>query len=575
MKHEPLKSFSPIWTTLADALPGGKVSRRSKERFCSKSYDPHFNMVEMPDLGKCIYRSFKTGYLPKSEFFRYRNNRPVFLKELFAKCYEADGSLRDVRVHPRIVATFRKLLQLLMVFYKYEDYEALDNTDALVSQFQELQSSRATLLDGAIGLGELSLISKAKVLIMRVLGNYDPRDIKPFHGSGVVKTGEENWNKWMVHPYYPGIQHLYPDDEFMFASYSHLCDEWLSLENRETISEISVRLTSVPKNSQTRRMIAVEEAYIQYIKLGLMTLLYKIIESHPLTKGYVNFTSQETNRQLAKIASETSSLCTLDLSAASDSVYVDLVRRLFPRNWVEALLSTRATKACYKDLEFPLHTFATMGSATCFPVEALVFWAVTSACVGHTCNYVYGDDIICENDSYSEVADALSSLGFSVNEAKSYSTGLFRESCGADFLNGQDLTVEKLRHDPRRNRNSIIQFINNINEKYGESVSAQLYTAATSLTGFLPLTSDKNLSGLAVYRNSCLAANDCFLRRRYNHALQRYEYRVKTWVPSVKKGKNPWFETMRSLSQRGHRSISGAYDVAMRLKPVWRWVALG
>jgi hypothetical protein len=574
---EALKSFDPIWIALSDALPGGKVSTKTKKSVLARSAASTkcFYLLDLPSLGKSIYRSFETGYLEPVANFAYRHNRPVFLKELFSLLYDREGILRSFSDYPKLIITARKLLQLCMVFYKYEDIPCADNSDALVAQFKELQLSRKDFLSKIDDLQTLSILSKARVLILKVLGNHDPRDIMPYHGSGVVKTQEANWEKWTIHPYYPKLQELYPDDAYMFASLSHVCDTWQLLEDRETRDAIGVRITFVPKNASTKRMIAVEEAYPQYLKMGLMDRLYEIIQSNPLTKGYVNFNSQEENRFAAQLGSIDRSLCTIDLSSASDSVYKDLVAYLFPKDWAKALLLTRAEFAEYGEDSFPLETFATMGSACCFPVEALVFWAVTSACVGHTCNFVYGDDIICDNDAFSKVHDAFNRLGFMVNEGKSYHNGPFRESCGGDFILGEDVSVVRLIHDVHTNLESTIEFINNVGKKYGESCSDALYRCITDEIGFLPLTTDRNLASTAVVRSTRSAANDCFLRRRYNRALQRYEYRVRSRRPSTKKGKDAWFETMRSTLRRGHRSTSGSYDDSNRLISGWSWVALG
>lgn len=552
----PLKSFESIWLALTSVYEDCSVSDKSKEHYLCKSEKAYlqFNCIILPKLGKTVYASLESGTLIPIPEFKYRNGIPEFLKEIFSRVYTSDGQLRT-NLSPAQIRCIHLLLELTMVFYKYEDASLVDNTADLVTKFRELQSSRKFFLNENNSLKRDTLIDKAKALIYRVLSNEDPTDIRPFHGSGAVATGERNWEKWTFHPFYPSLEKLYPESEYNRASYSHLCDDQainLSWPEKRTIQ---VRIISVPKNSSTRRMIAVEEAYPQYIKLGLMQKMYDIIEHHPLTSGKVNFTQQEINRDLAKAASIDRSFATLDLSAASDSVYVGIVERLFPRAWRDALLSTRAEYATYKGDTFELSTFATMGSACCFPVEALVFWAIVSACVGHTQNFVYGDDIIVNNDSYNAVVDALSSLGFVVNEGKSYAKGFFRESCGGDYLHGYDVSTVKLRHNPRGSDDSTIQFLNNLSAVFGERAMLHVYDTIVSMTNdYIPFTTDKGYKSCAVLVLTERASNDVFLRRRYNNALQRFEYRLKTSVPALKKVEDSWFEVLRSLLGKSNSS---------------------
>lgn len=573
---QPLKSFVPLWCALSASLPGGKVSTKSTETYLRKSKAEDglcFNTVHLPKLGKAIYISLETGKLPIVPEFKFRNGRPVFLKELFSVIYDAEGNLRDLVRRSHMIRTLHKLLQLCMMFYKYEDADSHDNTSELVAAFRALQSDRNGFLEGELSLKQLTILSKAKVLIHKVLGNFDPLDIKPFHGSGAVKTGEPNWEKWKIHPFYTGLERHYPSELFNYASATHFCDDLDNYVFTTDRDEIGVRIVSVPKNSSTRRMIAVEEAYPQYLKMGIMAKLYDIIESHTLTKSYVNFTRQEINQEAACLASIDKSLATLDLSSASDTVHKNLVLRLFPRKWSEVLLATRATFAEYEGERFELNTFATMGSSTCFPVEALVFWAIASAITDDNRTIVYGDDIIIPATKYNCVVEGMESLGFKINTSKSYVKGFFRESCGGDFFYGHDIATVKLIHEPGNN-SSTIQFINNISDKFGESASIPIYDVITSQVGFLPFTTDRNLKNCGVVVRKAKSCNNVFLRKRLNKGLQRYEFRIKIGRPSKKFGGYPWFETLRSMQDCTGHASPGAYDDNRHITPVWCWVCL-
>jgi len=63
---------------------------------------------------------------------------------------------------------------------------------------------------------------------------------------------------------------------------------------------------------------------------------------------------------------------------------------------------------------------------------------------------VFGDDIIVERRFYARVHRLLDLLGLVVNAAKSFQSGLFRESCGHDYYVGYNVRpiyVRKLRTD--------------------------------------------------------------------------------------------------------------------------------
>jgi hypothetical protein len=60
---------------------------------------------------------------------------------------------------------------------------------------------------------------------------------------------------------------------------------------------------------------------------------------------------------------------------------------------------------------------------------------------------VYGDDIIVDKRVFNALTKVLKDVGFLVNENKTFSEGLFRESCGGDFYNGSPVRpvfLEKL-----------------------------------------------------------------------------------------------------------------------------------
>jgi len=159
------------------------------------------------------------------------------------------------------------------------------------------------------------------------------------------------------------------------------------------------------------------------------------------------------------------SLATLDLSEASDRVSNQHVRILLERypSLAEGVDATRSRKA---DVDghgvIRLAKFASMGSALCFPFEAMVFTTVVFIGIEKVLNRqltrkdlksfigrvrVYGDDIIVPVEYALSVVESLEAFGFRVNSGKSFWTGKFRESCGKDYYAGQDVSLVRLRSD--------------------------------------------------------------------------------------------------------------------------------
>lgn len=195
---------------------------------------------------------------------------------------------------------------------------------------------------------------------------------------------------------------------------------------------------------------------------------------------FITIHDQGRNRQGALYGSRNGSVDTIDLSAASDSVTWDLVKAIFPRPWVLLFGATRTSQVELPDgIRMKVKKFAPMGSALCFPVQSLIYLGMTY--LAYLCHHhrksvhdlrvedvvdifndispdytmcsrwyesmsCYGDDIICDSRTTSDLIHILQSLNFSVNTDKSF-TGAdgFRESCGMFSLRGEDTSPLKFK----------------------------------------------------------------------------------------------------------------------------------
>jgi hypothetical protein len=224
-----------------------------------------------------------------------------------------------------------------------------------------------------------------------------------------------------------------------------------------------VSLQTVPKTALKRRVIALETVEMQYYQQALKDVLYAHIDRYlPIIPLF----NQEQNRQLALAGSISGTIATIDLSAASDSVRWDLVKRSFARiPWLRAwLYATRSRWVQYAGRIRRLNIFATMGSAICFPIESLVFASVCEYVYrksGHKPNRhgfcsgysVYGDDIACLTRLAPEICRVLIELGFEPNMDKTCMNNApfcYRESCGVEAIGGVDVSPVKLPRNFRR-----------------------------------------------------------------------------------------------------------------------------
>ncbi len=203
---------------------------------------------------------------------------------------------------------------------------------------------------------------------------------------------------------------------------------------------------TVPKNAKTDRVIAKEPDLNMYVQKGIGGIIRR-----RLKRVGVDLDDQTLNQRLAREGSETGSLCTLDLSAASDSVALQLVRELLPPDWVEAIELCRSPQGVLPSGEvITYQKVSSMGNGFTFELESLIFWALVHAVLDYSSTIerrvaVYGDDLIFSVDIYDSVVELLSICGFSTNAKKSFHTGLFRESCGKHYFAGHDVTPFYIR----------------------------------------------------------------------------------------------------------------------------------
>lgn len=213
------------------------------------------------------------------------------------------------------------------------------------------------------------------------------------------------------------------------------------------------RFTSVPKDSKKNRGICVEPSLLVGYQLSLgahiRDALLKVGIDIKGVHGQRN--AQRLHRHLAKMASVTGKLATLDLSNASDTVAYMLVKTLLPKGWFDLLASLRSPETYVENKWRKLHKFSSMGNGFTFELETLLFYALAKSVSGSERCHAYGDDIILPGHCSLDLRALLTLAGFTTNVGKSFDDPLdpFRESCGGDFYDGLDVRPIFLKSIPQ------------------------------------------------------------------------------------------------------------------------------
>lgn len=478
-----------------------------------------FLTVTLPNLGKALESALRTGHLERVPGFAVVKGsiRPQLFNRAWKQLFSREGELLW-----NLAPTYRALTrqhcglavlairQLTLMFYKLELPHCPDKCASVIESFVRNEWELFThAIEKQEELQKDPLTERARYVIRMVLGPFHRDCLSPRHGSGASACATEPWNRFGEPRYSAKLARCFPYDEWFVSGLNGLeAADWLREEAVD--DHLPARVALVPKDSRGPRLISCEPREHMFIQQGLMTLMYERFQRYPNIKAGLDCTDQTRNRYLAVLASEWQSHATIDLKDASDRVANWLVEELFPPDWWEALDACRTSSTLLPNgLEMYLSKFAPMGSACCFPVEALVFFALATATVYASKEKIYqvffkrnaeevpalerisvfGDDIIVPTQFADEVMINLERYGMLVNRNKSYVTGPFRESCGMDAYDGFDVSIVRVRHLPlavgsQSDINHAMfrtrDFINNVALRYGthwySSKGAEVFT---------------------------------------------------------------------------------------------------
>nr|UJQ85403.1 MAG: hypothetical protein 3 [Leviviridae sp.] len=406
------------------------------------------------------------------------------------------------------------------------------------------------------------------------LESYVRLDTIPRHGPGATAERIQGNAKYTFRKWHSRLERSFPVDSYAMVSIGAIEDGELDkIEIVEPGEEQPVKVTPVPKTQKGPRIIAIEPVCMQYTQQGLERFITKRLSSHPLTRGRINFTDQSINRELALKGSKDGSYATLDLSEASDRVHMDLVRAAFSSVPVllEALEDSRSSRSNLQDgRTIHLTKFASMGSACCFPVLAMVLYGIIvdwrlrklrlplsmrSLKQASRDVYVYGDDIIVPSDEAPAIALHLEKFLLKVNSNKSFMNGKFRESCGMDAYDGTPVTPTYLRMMPpsdRRQVDRLASYVATANLFYKGGwwqTARRLREMVERVIGRLPHVGDTS-PGLGWYSFMGYSV------QRWNRDLHRFEVSAPVIVPKRKSAVlDGWPALLKCLLTRGEEPL--------------------
>jgi hypothetical protein len=519
-----------------------------------------FLTITLPMFCRDLERGLANGRVDATLFSRWKRAKlavmPAFLQGFTRHIFDFEtGKVISDEDSPTsggfsddISTLIESVRQICLTFKKVE----MDCTpDRVAAAFENFISIEQSLSEFSASDEERSeFLDVSSVLWDPMVADFSVTMAIPKHGPGATAeriSGNQKfvWQRWhdRLEPYFPLIDNAYP----LGTPYDS--EELKSVTIIPESDEQPVRVVSVPKTLKSPRIIAIEPVCMQYVQQGIRDYLYDKLESYWITTGHVNFRDQQVNQRLAISASRTGRLATIDLSDASDRVPRSLALEMFRSNpdLRDSIDACRSTRAELPDgrLVSPLHKFASMGSALCFPVEAMYFYTVCVVALLKASGlsltptnifkvsrslYIYGDDIIVPSMEADVVLDHLQKYNCKVNTSKTFVSGSFRESCGVDAFAGYQVTPVYLRRSRPKNKQQADQVISwvatsNLFYKKGYWRTTQfMRNCVERVIGPLPYVSEDSPA------LGCISYLGYQSIERWNANLHRYE--IRAMVPS-------------------------------------------
>ncbi len=295
-------------------------------------------------------------------------------------------------------------------------------------------------------------------------------------------------------PHLLGIYHLYLRNQPLWED-----AERIRAQTFGSFVQAGCKVTTVPKNVDISRTIAIEPSLNIFFQLGIGEMICQRLKT---VFGIDVSIQPDVNRSLAREGSLTGRLVSIDLESASDSMSRKMMRYVldpFTYGIFDRFASSVTTLPHPETGEMvqeSLGMLSTMGNGFTFPLQTALFACIVSAArsflglrrerAGKTWS-VFGDDIICDQRVAGAVCDLLYACGFIVNPQKSFFQGPFRESCGHDYYRGLNVRSVYLKTlKTQQARCAVINQLNHWSARTGINLPRTCRTLLKSVR-FLPV----------------------------------------------------------------------------------------
>nr|QDH88630.1 MAG: RNA-dependent RNA polymerase [Leviviridae sp.] len=479
-----MKSLMSLWSRMAEesAIQCCTSTRRDINTVAVRVEHEglSFLTITLPDLGKAIQKWLDQGRVTSHPAFSNERggSLPRFLGGFFSRVFDRrSGLLLDDPCTDSIHA----LRQLTLMFGKMELKCSPARELKAVTNYIECEQE-VRLFDNKLTKSDLSeFVRMSDMLYGRIFAQVD-RDVYlgrnvPRHGPGSTADGLKGNQKFMQVVWTERLENA------GLAAGENLLPNWRfydqlgGVDFLEPGAEVPVKVTLVPKTLKTPRVIAMEPTCMQYMQQAVLHRLLAYLGKDDFLARVIGFDDQVPNQELARRGSIDNRTATLDLSDASDRVSNQLVRSMLHR-WPHLFGAVDATRSRRAELPsgevIRLAKFASMGSALCFPIEAMVFTTLIFMGIQRSLNTplsrkdlkryaasvrVFGDDLIVPRDHVLSVVNLLEHFGARVGADKSFWTGKFRESCGREYFNGRDVSIVRVRQEFPTQRKDVEEVI--------------------------------------------------------------------------------------------------------------------
>lgn len=562
-----------LFLDFANTYPGKRHSlHRDLIRYERKVRElgHYFYSIEMPRIAGALHLALETGSTAPLVGVNHlhmakQSQIPRFLGSLWEEVFSpTDGLLRD-RPDPTAIFYIR---QLCLMFKKLEG-SCDESTNVLTKDefFAQENNIRSASLDWNVGdfvpvasldfcLGspacsgdQLALFesfeSECPSDLLHTLAatcdvwaasieGFNSLEWKGRHGPGAVSDRRVGEDKYSF-PVWPSrLDAEFPFDAYGTVNSNNMLDY--------TDHEHPAKLICVPKDARGPRLIASEPTYLQWCQQAMNTFFRDRIRNSCISHA-CRLDTQEPNQAASKRASITRDCATVDLKSASDLLSLWCIERVFRKNpsILYGLHACRSRFVKDNNRYTWLNKLAPMGAAFTFPVQSIVYTLMSAAAVLHSEGrkpsireirwalrevQVFGDDIIIPTSALGNLEMILDHCGLVVNTSKSFSKGNFRESCGADWYAGEEVTPAYIKVFPD---NGSPQSLVSAVETSNNLLKRGLFNLSDCYTSMLPRTFRNKLPRVhldsgAFGLKSFVGHDLTGLRQRWNDLLHRFEY---------------------------------------------------